>query len=224
LRLTFAGKIRSAPHFPAPSGRMARMDADSHQPALTRSKLRWCQFSLRTLLIFTALLAVVCGLIGKKIEQKRRERQAIATIEDAGGYIEFDYQTAARGGSDAAPFGPKWLRSMLGENFFSEAIAVHMVPTNDEGLASAKKALQALPKLKRLVICAPSLTDAGLANLSGLRQLETLEFLDIHRVTDAGLKHLRALSELRYLDLGGNFNKQAVAELRTALPNCKISD
>jgi hypothetical protein len=36
-------------------------------------KRRWFQFSLRTLLIFTALVAIACGWLGSKIERKLQE-------------------------------------------------------------------------------------------------------------------------------------------------------
>jgi hypothetical protein len=43
-------------------------------------------------------------------------------------------------------------------------------------------------------------------------------------MTDAGLKHFEALNNLRYIYfLGeGNISDAGIAELRKALPNCKI--
>jgi Leucine-rich repeat (LRR) protein len=52
-------------------------------------------------------------------------------------------------------------------------------------------------KLKRADI-----SDAGLAHLAGLTQLETLVLQGEPRVSDAGLAHLSGLSQLRTLNLG----------------------
>lgn len=44
-------------------------------PEPPKRKRRWYQFSLRSLLIFTMICAVACGLLGKRMEQKRKERE-----------------------------------------------------------------------------------------------------------------------------------------------------
>jgi hypothetical protein len=65
-------------------------------------------------------------------------------------------------------------------------------------------------------------TDAGLAALAGLTQLELLR-IDSKQVTDAGLEHLRGLKRLRRLDLEHTATTaEGRAALREALPKCKI--
>jgi hypothetical protein len=51
----------------------AAMPTEPPQTDAPKRKRRWFQFSLRTLMIVTALVAVSCGLLGSKIEQKRRQ-------------------------------------------------------------------------------------------------------------------------------------------------------
>ena len=67
------------------------------------------------------------------------------------------------------------------------------------------------------------ITDAGLVHLNGLTSLQTL-YLGGPKFTDAGLAHLKGMTKLQELSLG--YNKQVtdagVAELKKALPNCKI--
>jgi hypothetical protein len=66
-------------------------------------------------------------------------------------------------------------------------------------------------------------TDAGLEHLKGLTQLQTL-LLDNTAVTDAGLEHLKGLTQLKSLHLGGTKVTDAgVNELRKALPHVEIS-
>jgi hypothetical protein len=71
-------------------------------------------------------------------------------------------------------------------------------------------------------------TDKGLKELVGMKNLQRLD-LDETRVTDAGLKELKGHKNLRTLYLrqgpGGrvpNVTDAGVAELRKALPKCRI--
>jgi hypothetical protein len=59
--------------------------------------------------------------------------------------------------------------------------------------------------------------------------MTSLIFLDlrISPITDAGLAHLHGLTTLRSVRLGGSevdtkFTKEAIAELKKAIPNCTI--
>ena len=66
------------------------------------------------------------------------------------------------------------------------------------------------------------ITDAGLKKLAKLKQLERLGLSDT-LVTDTGLKELVTLKQLIGLNLiDPKVTKSDVAELRKALPQCKI--
>ena len=102
-----------------------------------------------------------------------------------------------------------------------------------------------LTTLEELGLLRTSVTDAGLAHLSGLRNLKLLN-LGVTGVTDAGLVHLRGLTNLKQLYLnktgvtnaglahlhGMNLKElylgrtrvtaKGVKRLRSALPNCYI--
>jgi hypothetical protein len=76
---------------------------------------RWLQFSLRTLIIFTAVVAILCGWLGRKIERRWKERVAVDALVKSGAFVLYDYQMED---SSAKPPGSDWLRGLLGENFF----------------------------------------------------------------------------------------------------------
>jgi F-box/leucine-rich repeat protein 14 len=69
-----------------------------------------------------------------------------------------------------------------------------------------------------------TITDEGLAELKGLRDLKYLH-LDGAALTDAGLHHFEGMKKLRQLDLGccRNVTDAGVARLQKALPQCRIN-
>ncbi len=68
-----------------------------------------------------------------------------------------------------------------------------------------------------------TVTDAGLATVSDLRDLENLN-LKSTGVTDAGLRRLEGMKKLRLLDLRScpALTREGIARLQKALPNCEI--
>ena len=91
--------------------------------------------------------------------------------------------------------------------------------TTDLGL---KHYLAALDTHTALNLARWRITDAGLVHLKGLSSLQKLNLLGTP-ITDAGLVHLNGLTNLQTLNF--SFTKvtdAGVAELKKALPNCKI--
>jgi hypothetical protein len=185
-------------------------EAENPQPDAPKSdkhKRRWFQFSLRSLLIATVICAVACGWLGKKVEQKRDERDAVQAIVKLGGGVQYDYQQ----GSGGTPHGPAWLRKLLGDDFLSHVERVDFIGRSevvggtgggvtDDDLAH----LKALPQLKELGLAlTPRITDAGLEHLKGLTELNYIA-LGETGVTDAGMANLKGLAQLEHLFMGGN--------------------
>lgn len=66
-------------------------------------------------------------------------------------------------------------------------------------------------------------TDAGLVHLKGLTELQSLDLMATN-VSDAGLEHLRGLTRLQSLNLmATKVTDAGVKDLQMALPNCKIN-
>jgi hypothetical protein len=82
--------------------------------------------------------------------------------------------------------------------------------------------LRELTKLRTLMLDRTNVTDAGLDDLAALESLESLELVGT-AITDDGLPSLRAMTKLKRLCLGPGVTRQAAAELKQVLPQCKIS-
>lgn len=217
------------------------MEAESPNVDPPKRKRRWFQFSLRTLMIFTLICAIPCAWLGRKIERKRNERDAVAVILKLGGIVMYEYQTMP-GAPPRQPPGPTWLRSLLGEKFFSEVDFValqhlsepkpdrraelnQIYGTNLNGKNVAEAAmerLEGLTRLHHLYLTNSEVSDGDLVGLEELTELQTLD-LSGTKITDAGLNHLKRLTQLDTLWLSQQIITDAgVAELQKALPNLKI--
>jgi Leucine Rich repeat len=189
------------------------MPTEPSKSDMPKRKRRWFQFSLRTLLIFTLICAVACAWLARRVDQKRKELQAVDALVELGGRVDY-----GSGFGDAS--GPAWLRQLLGDNFFNDVFYVDLKGTNvtDSGLEN----LRELTQLGALRLMGSNFTDDGLANLKGLTQLKVLNLTGTG-ISDAGLKNLVGLSHLIALRLDGtNVTDAGVNELQRALPNCKL--
>jgi len=80
-----------------------------------------------------------------------------------------------------------------------------------------------LRRLESLWLGRTEITDAGLRHLKGLPALHYLN-LNHTDITDAGLEHLEALTCLRCLVVGNtHVTDEGVKKLQEALPDCTIS-
>ncbi|MGA2031281.1 MAG: hypothetical protein ABSG68_03405 [Thermoguttaceae bacterium] len=139
-----------------------------------RPKLRWFQFSLRTLLVFVTLCAFACSWLAVKLQQAKRQREAAAAVEKLGGQVEW-----------SEPSGPLWLRRLLGDDLFRSVVDVGLGGT--EVTDAELEHLKGLDQLQSLNLARTNIAGAGLGNLKGLNQLQYV-YLGGTQVTDAGVK------------------------------------
>ena len=155
-----------------------------------KPKLRWYQFSLRTLLVFVLVAGVGFGWIGARLQRARNNRQARAMIRSLGG----------EPASPVCPCpskSPSWLNGVLRDPGAVRCVDGHS-KFGDAGLEYVKE----LPNLQLLDINGGRVTDAGLKHLEGLTSLQTLSLAHA-QITDAGLVQLKGLNNLESLNLSG---------------------
>jgi Leucine-rich repeat (LRR) protein len=231
---------------------MSNRGIDDVDPPAVKPARRWFQFSLRSLLVFVALISVACAWLHSSWERARRQRAAVEALASSG-MIRYDYEPDASGQerSCGGLSAPTWLRRLLGDDFFCDVVIVcsgqgddqlqHLAAfghlrrltlagggrVTDAGLEYVKD----LSRLQELTISGTNITDAGLKYLSNLTELEVL-WLTATEITDAGLDSLKGLSRLRDLDLSdtaitdaGLMKLTGLRELKSLdVSNTKVSD
>ena len=152
------------------------------------------QFSIRSMMLFVTVVAVVCSWFAVKMQQARRQREVVEKAV----FPNYDYQLDADRHrlSGTQPPGPRWLRDLVGVDFLSDLVALEYKQATDTELVH----LKGLTSLRELWLGATQVTDAGLVHLKGLTSLEALG-LSNTQVADAGLIHLKGLTSLERLDL-----------------------
>jgi Leucine-rich repeat (LRR) protein len=90
----------------------------------------------------------------------------------------------------------------------------------DKGMVQLKN----LTQLQRLAILGSGITDEGVAPLAELTNLKSID-LTANNLTDASLQHFRGLKNLEQLYVHNTqITAAGIAELKQALPNCKIEN
>jgi len=166
-------------------------------PAKAKPRLRWYQYSLRTLLFVVFLASLGMSWVGVRLERARKQRVAVEAFNKVGGYVRYDYEEQAL--SADCP-GPLWLRRVVGDDFFRTVRQLHLDVTDVTD--AALEQIKGLPELETLNLNSTKVSDAGLEHLEGLTQLQALS-LDDTQVTDAGLEHIKGLTQLQELSLNG---------------------
>ncbi len=193
----------------------------SSQPEAPARKLRWFQYSLRSLMLLVLVVSLGMSWVAVKIKRARQQERAVEELRKSGVYVWYDYQVEQSGKAPyTGPPGPAWLRNLLGENFFATLVGGNFASPSvtDANLES----LEELTQLRDLNLNGTQVTDAGLKHLKGLTHLQKL-YLSFTQVTDAGLEHLEGLSQLQTLDLSvTRVTDEGVKRLQQALPNCEI--
>ncbi len=157
------GWPRSEPHSTqAPAGRGILGGMDRPE------KRRWFQFSLRTLLVFVTLCAILCSWVGEGIRQAEREKTAERAISPLGAHVQFN----------------------LGElDFFDCAVSAEF--SNPEKIGDKElEYVKEFRWLRHLDLANTKVTDKGLEFLAGLKHLEDLS-LEGANVTEDGVTRLR---------------------------------
>src|SRR5262245_1166717 len=128
-----------------------------------KPRRRWLRFSLRTLLLTMAVVAVA---LAWAIHKAREQAISVAALQRMGCRVDHDDINAP------APLTPlEWLRGLLGD----EALSGSVVIAEDSQMTDAGLAYVArLAKLHQLSLTDIEVTDAGMVHLEGLAELDVL--------------------------------------------------
>jgi len=155
------------------------------------------QFTIRTLLVLTVAVALPFSWLGVEMKRAKEQRDLVDGIRKVRGSVTYDWEF----GKPLKAQQPelRWLRTMLGEDFFGEVVAVSY---NDPEVTDVDlPRLKGLTQLQSVFLYSTEVTDAGLKNLKELTQLQRLVFFDGTQITDAALENLRGLTQLQVLHL-----------------------
>jgi hypothetical protein len=219
-----------------PMTEAAEKVSSSETPArVAKPRLRWYQFSLRSLLIFVTLCAIACSWLATWMQRQRRQFEAVKA---------FDNKKI----TDGSPaFGPFFCFSCFNQQSINTIIQYNQTwagyvirdislanittlaySSGDIGWGEAAdidiyklENINYLPHLETLGIQG-DFPDEGLKFIENMKQLQNL-YLSSSSVTDAGLcrlEHLRNLKEMKIRF--PKVTQQGIEKLRRALPNCKI--
>lgn len=153
----------------------------------------WLRFSLRTLLITLTILGVWLGVT---VERARKQERAASRVRELGGWVLYEFQIDSSTGRyfrgpkryQVSPFGPSWLRKLLGPDLFNKPVSINLGLTDvtDDDLVF----LQDMPQLRMVGVDKTRVSDAGLRHVVGLKHLEVL-YLTHTLVTEDGVEWLR---------------------------------
>jgi hypothetical protein len=177
------------------------MESTESRPA-SRHRLG---LSLRILMVLVLLLG---GGLGWLAYRARVQRLAVAAIEAVGGraVYDWDYANGAPIFPGARRRWPNWLINVVGPDYLGNVTFVH-VPDKAGALKANDGLMAQIGRLDRLesirLTGTRSVTDAGLAHMKGLTNLRSIQF-DETGITGRGLRHIWGLPRLEILFLEGN--------------------
>ncbi|MEZ6072711.1 MAG: hypothetical protein R3C10_21220 [Pirellulales bacterium] len=169
---------------------------ESPAPDVARSRRRWWQFRLRTVLVISLLLALT---LGWQVNRASRQRRAVAAIRDLGGHVYYSHDIGGRE-AERNPVGraTQWIGERFGRDLVDRVtwVDIEGVAVRDDDLVW----IAAIPSLELLRIDGSEITAEGLEHFAALDRLEVLS-LPNHRHLANGLVHLEGLGRLRSIVL-----------------------
>jgi hypothetical protein len=179
---------------------------------LTSTKIRWYQYSLRTLLIFMLLVSILMSYIAVRKRHAERQQEIVAALRKKYVGLWYDYQSNGFGSPEyERPLTqPQFLLDWLGIDFFHSVVGVGYSVEEVSGKGRRLKTLPfedddlqyllGLEELKVLHLDSQPISDHTLEQIQRLNKLEKLGLAETN-ITDEGLRHLDVLKNLKIIYL-----------------------
>jgi internalin A len=141
-----------------------------------RALPKWLRHGLRISVRGLIVLVLIIGAgLGWIVNAARIQREAVASIQRDGGSVMYDWEFEGPwdfigpiSRSTGRPRAPIWLVDQLGVDYFGQAKSVAL---GQPGSPSALRNIGRLSHVERIDLQGPFVTDAGLAHLKGLSNL-----------------------------------------------------
>lgn len=172
----------------------------------TKPKRRWFTFSLRTFFVIVTLIGV---WLGWKINEARKQKQAVEAIQASGGTVLYDFEIGSNGYAIQPSPDLGWLAKWIGVEYLHNVVCVSFpssIPTpgvdaKDYEYDEVVPYLQDLPHVTDLTLGGNgNLRDGDLRYIASLTSLKHL-CIDRSPITGTGFKHLLNLKQLTWIDL-----------------------
>ncbi len=166
-----------------------------------------------------ALVTIICIWLSSLTNSARQQKQAVAAILALGGQVRYDYEPGIfemmtnPGAKTKEPPGPRWLRELIGDDYFQAVTEVHL--RGRKVTDSDLRWISSLPNITTLLVMRTSISDASLSRIGELSQLKNLILRD-NKITDQGLSQLYRLCHLEQLNV---INTLVTSEGVTRLKN-----
>jgi len=116
----------------------------------TRTR-RWLRFSLRGLLL---LMLAACVIGGWKVNTARQQQGAVSALLKLQATVHYQHEPApvplAALENYPPPYAPRWLRRLVGDDYFRTAVSVTFPVMDQATLRRAAPHLRQLPYLKEV--------------------------------------------------------------------------
>lgn len=184
-----------------------------------------------TLRLSMALVLVLGILMGWQVNKARKQKEAVAAVKASGGSVRYHWEFVnGKLAKGTQPNAPKWMRRLLGDEFFQEIVQVNLHTTVDNStgkrheLASVDRADDLLAllgnhqEIRMLSLQGRQVTDESLRSIGQLENLEHLQIFYAGRVTDDGIAHLVGLKVLNSIHIDSSQMSDRGLAILASLP------
>ena len=177
------------------------------------------RFTIRLLLVATAIVACLCGWIGFQRRQAQSRKQAIARLEELSGPISYYLEGYVHGINLEGHVLDKSLWNHVAV-LNKEVRSVWLSETN---VTDAElRYLRSFRRIEHLSLYNTRVTSEGIEAISNLTSLKTL-IISNSLVDDRAVPSLVKLNGLTGLNVRGTrISAAGIAQLCSALPTCRI--